>query len=481
MVTPVLVPTTGLPAATTPLAGTEITSVVQGGVTKQVAVSNLSSFRTRILATADVPFYVSDSGNDSTNTGLSALSPFRTKEHAWDVARDDYDWGGEWRPIINMAATGSGFTTDRIIADGALTGAAPGYSGIFRGAGASTHRIRVASSCVSASNGASILLEGMKLESPGAAYCTIQSYLFARTYIGDGMDLGTAGFGHIQAALGYIRFHDDFTISAQAPIALLSESAGVFDTGTATVTVSGTQAYSTAFLHCGDAASVFLHDVVWNVTGTVTGVRALITTRGNVTPTIAKINALPGDVEYTWTGADYTSLVSNYVAAGAQSVTYPGTNGKFAVVGPSGEVVATPSSTVNAVISNAGNSGLAIHSAAANNGYLIFGTTGAGGDFQGGIYYTHATNLLNFQVSQNLRATLDASGILDVSGYYEVDGTQVVTNRVTGFVAMAGAAVKDASTINSSTITATDGNIQALAKYVKALGDALTTHGLIGT
>lgn len=61
----------------------------------------------------------------------------------------------------------------------------------------------------------------------------------------------------------------------------------------------------------------------------------------------------------------------------------------------------------------------------------------------------------------------------------KVNNVKVVGAGVAGFVTSAGTAVKDASTINADTITATDGNIQALAKVVKALLDALLAHGLI--
>jgi hypothetical protein len=61
-----------------------------------------------------------------------------------------------------------------------------------------------------------------------------------------------------------------------------------------------------------------------------------------------------------------------------------------------------------------------------------------------------------------------------------VNGTQVVGARNTGFTTATGSANKDASGINVGTITATDGNIRAVAAWLKAIHDALEGHGLIG-
>lgn len=71
-------------------------------------------------------------------------------------------------------------------------------------------------------------------------------------------------------------------------------------------------------------------------------------------------------------------------------------------------------------------------------------------------------------------ATLDHTGVFDVIGAYEVDGTQVVTNRVTGWAAATGTATR--TTFATSTVTTAQ-----LAERVKALIDDLITHGLIGT
>lgn len=62
---------------------------------------------------------------------------------------------------------------------------------------------------------------------------------------------------------------------------------------------------------------------------------------------------------------------------------------------------------------------------------------------------------------------------LNLGGTYRVDGTQVVSNRRTGWGAPTGTATRSA--FATSTVT-----LPQLAERVKALLDDLTTHGLIG-
>jgi hypothetical protein len=71
-------------------------------------------------------------------------------------------------------------------------------------------------------------------------------------------------------------------------------------------------------------------------------------------------------------------------------------------------------------------------------------------------------------------ARLDVqNGSVNTSEHYRVDGTQVVSNRATGWAAPTGTATR--TTFATSTVTTAQ-----LAERVKALIDDLTSHGLIG-
>jgi hypothetical protein len=83
-------------------------------------------------------------------------------------------------------------------------------------------------------------------------------------------------------------------------------------------------------------------------------------------------------------------------------------------------------------------------------------------------------------VSDSVRLEIDETGLLTAynsanldSGVLQVSGTQVVSNRVTGWASPTGTATRTA--FDTSTVAVAD-----LAERVKALIDDLTAHGLIG-
>lgn len=95
--------------------------------------------------------------------------------------------------------------------------------------------------------------------------------------------------------------------------------------------------------------------------------------------------------------------------------------------------------------------------------------------------YRPASNVLTVSVAGANTVAFTSAGLdLYAGKVMTVDAVQVVGPRVTGFTAVLGTGVKTGASLNTATITATDGNVQALLAYVKALGDAMTAHGLIG-
>ena len=99
------------------------------------------------------------------------------------------------------------------------------------------------------------------------------------------------------------------------------------------------------------------------------------------------------------------------------------------------------------------------------------------------ILNTNQVNTTNLSVNGQLvvPANLTAfsgtptfSGAVNTTENYQVDSTQVVSNRVTGWAAPTGTATR--TTFVTSTVTT-----EQLAERVKALIDDLTTHGLIGS
>lgn len=85
------------------------------------------------------------------------------------------------------------------------------------------------------------------------------------------------------------------------------------------------------------------------------------------------------------------------------------------------------------------------------------------------------TNSILFQDSGGSSvASVADNGTINTTAAYQVDGTQVVSNRATGYGAPTGTATR--TTFATGSVT-----LPQLAERVKALIDDLTTHGLIGS
>ncbi|MDV5140860.1 phage tail protein [Chimaeribacter arupi] len=98
-------------------------------------------------------------------------------------------------------------------------------------------------------------------------------------------------------------------------------------------------------------------------------------------------------------------------------------------------------------------------------------------------------DLQNDSVSKSDTSTQVISSPISVNTSYSVNGTKVVGERVTGFTAATGTALKgafDASATFTVSATYTQAEVQALAtalvaarQRIKALEDAMRSHGLI--
>lgn len=115
-----------------------------------------------------------------------------------------------------------------------------------------------------------------------------------------------------------------------------------------------------------------------------------------------------------------------------------------------------------------------VPAATVTNPSIIFGGE------QTGIYLV-STGVLGMATNGSSKVSLSSTMFSLTGGTdYGVAGTKVVGPRNTGWTTAAGGSNKNAAGINTSTITATDGNMQALANWVKAIADGLIGHGLFG-
>lgn len=129
--------------ASTPLAGTEVVPVVQGGVTYKTAVSNIAALASSGVTSVGmtVPTGLSVTGSPITSTGTLAVSysagysiPTTSKQSDWDTA---YGWGNHASAGYLTSATAA--TTYQPL-DGDLTAIAglSGTSGLLKKTAANT-------------------------------------------------------------------------------------------------------------------------------------------------------------------------------------------------------------------------------------------------------------------------------------------------------------------------------------------------------
>lgn len=140
----------------------------------------------------------------------------------------------------------------------------------------------------------------------------------------------------------------------------------------------------------------------------------------------------------------------------------------------------TPSLLLNSSNHIDGSQLSAVGSQTLDNGTAAAPSLSFTNDTDSGLYLVGAGEV-GVSIGGALSLSFVAGGLnLATSKVLSVAGTQVVGARQTGWVAFVGAATTDHSGINAGTITATDGNIQALAQAVNGIQTALTAHGLIG-
>lgn len=96
----------GLPASTTPLAGTEVLPIVQSGATKQVSVANLTTGRAVTALNATVSDFVVGGGFVKFNNGANAAS------RSWRIVNDVSNFGDF---AIQQSTTQTGGTYANII------------------------------------------------------------------------------------------------------------------------------------------------------------------------------------------------------------------------------------------------------------------------------------------------------------------------------------------------------------------------------
>lgn len=287
-----------LTSATTPLAGTELVEIVQGGTSKKVAASYLGGTGgSREVLSANRTYYVRTDGSDS-NDGLANTSggAFLTIHKAVDVVESSLE-------------IPAGIEVTIKIADGTYTGATT-VSGFFGNGslkieGNTTTPGNVIISVTSNTafyftSVLSVTLTGMKITTATSGYAIIVGE-WSSVVLGV-LEFGAAASGHIAVTTwSLVNFSSNYKISGSAPAHLFVISNARFICTGKTITLTGTPAFSTAYILQNSISTSYLVSNTYS--GSATGKRYEI----NQNSICESGVTLPGSVAGTTaTGGQYS-------------------------------------------------------------------------------------------------------------------------------------------------------------------------------
>ncbi len=284
-----------LTAATTPLVGTETIEIVQGGTSKNVAVSYISaSGGSRELLTANRTYYVRTDGSDS-NDGLSDSSggAFLTVQKAVDVICGDLDTS------IYVATVQ--------IKDGTFSGAVVlkahigGVPYVIQGNATtpSNVHINVTGTCfASTDNRVTAQIKNMKMTASSLCVSSTAGVID----LAGGIEFGTATNRHINVQyLGYINITGNYTISGGGQSHWVVGNGGKLRAPNLTITLTGTPAFSSGFAVASDTAHIVCSGNTYS--GSATGSRYSVTMNATIQ---SGATTLPGNAAGTTaTGGQY--------------------------------------------------------------------------------------------------------------------------------------------------------------------------------
>lgn len=277
-----------LSAATTPLAGTELLEIVQGGASKKVAASAIGAAAARERLTASRTYYVRTDGSDS-NNGLAntAGGAFLTAQKAVDTVYQSLDLA-----VYNVTVqVGDGTYGGAISCSGPLIGS--GTLTIQGNAGTPTNVVLStgATSTVTVQNGAILTVKDFKITN------TANFGLYARTggvIKFSGIDFGSVTAHQIRASdFGLIEAIGNYTISGGAA-SHWNVAQGQVRVQSRTITISGTPAYSGSFFGGSSCGVAIIGGCTFSGTG-ATGTRYSVATNSVCDTNSGGASYLPGN------------------------------------------------------------------------------------------------------------------------------------------------------------------------------------------
>jgi hypothetical protein len=252
--------------------------------------SNLGTSRTRLTANANL--YVSTTGNDS-NDGLTASTALLTLAQAQQRIMSNMDFAGQYDATINLAAGSYGAG---VAFSGQPTGWGPNSVLTLLGNSASPSTVTISlsassASCVTAVAGATVTVNGLTLVSSGTGGNGLATGR-GGTINYENIVFGAAGLAHINISGGGVTNQiGAYTINGNAIEHVLSQGAGQFYGSTATVTLTGTPAF-TQFVNAFNAGIVQWLSATFS--GGATGARYSVTLNGAINTGDGGADYFPG-------------------------------------------------------------------------------------------------------------------------------------------------------------------------------------------
>lgn len=291
-----------LTAATTPLAGTELVEIVQGGTSKKVAASYLGgSASGREKLTADRTYYVRTDGSDS-NDGLTNTSggAFLTIQKPIDVFCKTIDCAGYAANIqVGDGTYTVGGAMGQLVGQTKLT---------FTGNVSTPANVVVSTTSANAFQnyigGMTLELKSLKVQTTTSGSGIVADAGGSITY--DNLVFGAcANYHRLAQRGGRIAVNGNYSITGGAQAHEVSGNYGVQQTYSRTITITGTPNFSIAYAYMNTTGTI--EDVGNTFSGSATGKRYSISLNSVLNTGGGGANYLPGNTagDTPTTGAQY--------------------------------------------------------------------------------------------------------------------------------------------------------------------------------
>lgn len=273
------------------------------------AITGYVGGRTRIRLTAPIVYYVSPTGSDIANTGLTPASPLQSVQQAYNALAYFYDFNG-FQATIQLAAGTYSLAGGHLVAHGPIPGQSLPVI-LLGNTSAPTGVVlqSTAAHTLSVSLGAYISASGLRLIAGGGGSAVNVDTAGAFT-CGAALDFNNCSGSHIVATHGGLvnAGANNYTISANAQVHINASSCGTINIGGGnTVTISGTPTFGVAFADASLGGVIDSNTATSPYAGTTGGTRYLASMNAVIATNGGGASFFPGSVAGSvLTGGQYS-------------------------------------------------------------------------------------------------------------------------------------------------------------------------------